>query len=233
MTADEFLGELLRESAWRFEEVQHLNNLVTREPNEERQASLRKSLIMLLYAHLEGFVVFALDHYRTAINTAGVRCGEVTPEVLAGAWDLVFKAMQLGDAKCRVFLKPLPHDEILHRQWRRRHFIEEVSRFEDAVLEMPEDLIDATSNLTPQVLQRNLFVLGLDHQFVVPHADNINKLLGQRNRIAHGDNRRGISLADYSKYESSVKGICEKLVEHLDAAYREQRYLKPHPDYSL
>lgn len=226
MTADEFLGELLRESLWRFEEVQHLNNLVTREPDEDRQASLRKSLIMLLYAHFEGFTVFALDHYRTAINNAGVLCREVTPEVLAGSWDRVFNAMQLGDVKCKVFVRPLPHDEILHRQWRRRHFVEEVSRFEDAVVEIPEKLIDAASNLTPQVLQRNLFVLGLDYSFVVPHSDAIDKLLGQRNRIAHGDTRRGVSLADYGKYESTVKGICEKLVEHLDDAYRQQRFLK-------
>ena len=92
-----------------------------------------------------------------------------------------------------------------------------------------EYTIDAESNLNPAVLQRNLFVLGLDHKFVDPHTESIHNLLGRRNRIAHGDERRGVPEIEYEEYETSVFDICYRLIEFLADAFANARYKKPIP----
>lgn len=134
--------------------------------------------------------------------------------------------MQHGDEKCKIFVNRLPNDSRLHRHWRRRHFVEEIERFQSMPVRIEEDIVDAESNLKAHILQRNLFVLGLDHKFVEPYQDIINNFLGRRNRIAHGEDRRGVQEAEYNDYESCVFEICYKLMEFLDDAYRNERFKK-------
>lgn len=229
MTSDDFLAELYRVYDRHFDEVRRLKNLFAGEADPGLRDEYRKSLVVVLYAHFEGFCVFALQHYLIAINQAGITCGQAISAILAGAWEPVFNAMEHGDQKCRVFTRPLPNDAGLHRHWRRRHFVEELDRMQRRPVTIPEDAIDAESNLKPQVLQRNLFLLGLDHTFVDPHAEAIHNLLGRRNRIAHGDERRGVPALEYDEYESAVFEVCYRLIEFLTDAFGNARFRKPTP----
>ena len=183
--------------------------------------------------HRSGFCVFALEHYVTQINRARIRCGVAEVSVLAGAWEKLFNAMEHGDEKCKIFLKPLPADEKLHRHWRRRHFIEEINRFFALPVHIDEDVIDTESNLKPEVLQRNLFLLGLDHSFVASYAATIQNLLGRRNRLAHGEDRRGVSEKEYREYEDAVFEICYQLIEFLVRAQKEEQYVRVTPEYAV
>ncbi len=227
MTAEDFRDELERDVAWRSEELSGLKNLLTFEKDSDRRDTLRKSLVVLLYSHFEGFVVFALQHYQVAINSAAVRCGDATPAILAGAWEGLFNAMQYGDTKNKFFSTLLPDDAALHRHWRRRHFVEEINEFSGRVLRIPDNTVDAESNLKPKVFRRNLFVLGLDHEFVAPHEGTINNLLSLRNRIAHGDMKRGVAETEYNKYQSAVDALNSQLITYLNDAYRQRRFVKP------
>ncbi|HEY1748739.1 MAG TPA: MAE_28990/MAE_18760 family HEPN-like nuclease [Xanthobacteraceae bacterium] len=233
MTPTDFVEQLYRDFDWRFNEVRRLQNIITREGEEAARDELRKSLIVVLYAHFEGFCVFSLEHYLTAMNQASITCGSAAPAIIAGAFERVFNAMEHGDQKCKVFSKSLPNDAGLHRHWRRRHFIEEFERLLERRVAIPNDVIDAESNLKPDVLRRNLFILGLDHTFVDPYADAIHNLLARRNRIAHGEDRRPVQLKEYSDYEGAVFEICYHLIEFLDEAYRGERYLRPVPEYAV
>lgn len=225
MNHADFLAELNSEWDWREAEIRRLRNLISLENDEVLRDEFRKALIVVLYAHFEGFCVFALQHYRLAVNGARLNCGDVIPAILAGAWEPVFVAMQTGDEKCKVLRQLLPNDSRLHIHWRRRHFVEDVGRLNSLPVNVPEEVIDAESNLKPTVLQRNLFVLGLDHQFVVPHIAEIQRLLKTRNNIAHGDRRKGVTEAEYATLEAVVEKICKKLIELLDDAHRNQRFL--------
>jgi hypothetical protein len=233
MTTDDFVSELYRDLEWRTDELIQLKNLLTHEPDPTARDLLRKSLVMVLYAHFEGFCVFSLEHYQRAINEAGLECREVIPAILAGSWEKVFNAMEHGDEKCKVFRHSLPDDPHLHRHWRRRHFIEETERFLSLRVSIPEHVIDTESNLKPAILQRNLFLLGLDHTFVEPHADTINGLLGRRNRIAHGDDRRGVPEREYNGYESTAYEICFKFIDLMQDAHQNERYRKQPPSYMI
>jgi hypothetical protein len=59
MDNSDFLAELCRAYDWRFDEVRRLKNLIEREPPVARD-ELRKSLLLVLYSHFEGFCVFSL-----------------------------------------------------------------------------------------------------------------------------------------------------------------------------
>ena len=226
MTQNDFSAELYHGYNWHFDEVRRLKNLFTHVDNEDLQSEFRKSLVVVLYAHFEGFCVFALQHYLTAVNGTGIPCGSVVSAILAGSWEQLFNAMEHGDQKCRIFHRPLPNDPALHRHWRRRHFVEELDIHLAQTIHIPETAIDAESNLKPEVLQRNLFILGLDHHFVDPHTETIHNLLGRRNRIAHGDERRGVPGLEYDQYESSVFVICVQLIEMLLKAFSQALYRK-------
>jgi hypothetical protein len=226
MTQDDFVAELYRGYDWHFDEVRRLKNLFANIDDEKLQSEYRKSLVLVLYAHFEGFCVFALQHYLAAINRAGINCDMAVSAILAGSWEPIFNAMEHGDQKCRIFSHSLPNDPGLHRHWRRRHFIEEMDRLLARPVSIPENTIDAQSNLNATVLQRNLFLLGLDHHFVDPHTETIHNLLGRRNRIAHGDDRRGVPSLDYDGYDSSVFVICYQLIEMLADAFEKARFQK-------
>jgi hypothetical protein len=225
MTHTDFLSELEADFEWRFAEVTTLKGAVGLASPGDRD-TLRKSLILVLYSHLEGFCVFALRHYVEAVNQAGVPCGDATPAILAGAWEQLFNAVFHGDQKCDLFSRRFPNDEGLHSHWRRRHFVEEIRGFEAGAVRLDEDVIDAGSNLKPLVLQRNLFILGLDHSFVGPHASTLSRLLGRRNSIAHGTERRGVPELEYEEYERIARTICRDLTDLLETSHRNRVYRK-------
>src|SRR5690606_27125863 len=108
---------------WRWDELNHLKNILSYSNDERKTEQLRKSLVVVLYAHFEGFCVFALQHYQQALNTARLTCVEVVPAIVAGSWEHLFRAMETGDEKCDIFSRKLPNDPYLHRHWRRRHFV--------------------------------------------------------------------------------------------------------------
>ncbi len=226
MTSEDFLAELEREWEWRTDEIRHLKNLIGTEPVEVRRNDFRKALVVLLYSHFEGFCVLALQHYRDAVNMAGLSCRSAIPAIVAGAWDKVFSAMQSGDAKCKIFANALPDDANLHTRWRRRHFVEEVDRLNAIPVVVPEDTIDSESNLKVSVLKRNLFLLGLEHSFVDAHSGSIQRLLTLRNGVAHGTHRNGIQEPEYVVVEDAVNNVCEQLIVYLDDAFRNQRFRK-------
>src|SRR5579872_6160631 len=122
MNKSDFVAELYREFDWRFDEVRNLKNLIEREQLAARD-DFRKSLVLVLYAHFEGYCVFSLQHYLTSINRLHLPCRTVSVALVAGAWERVFNAMDRGDQKSKVFRKKLPNDLRLHRHWRRRHFV--------------------------------------------------------------------------------------------------------------
>lgn len=226
MTTSDFTAQLDGELAWRTAEVNALKGAIALAPAAS-QDDLRKSLILVLYSHLEGFCVFALRHYVEAINDASIVCGDASPAVLAGAWEELFQAVLHGDKKCEVFGQRLPDDRGLHSHWRRRHFVEEIRTLEAGRVKLSEKVINAESNLKPVVLQRNMFVLGLDHTFVTAHEGTLNRFLGKRNRIAHGEERRGIAEREYQEYETLVQRICRDLIDFLTVAHRTQLFRKP------
>jgi hypothetical protein len=153
------------------------------------------------------------------------KCGEdATYAIVAGAWSKVFTAMELGDQKSNIFRNTLPDDTQLHRFARRREFVERFVDFVGQIAQISEDTIDMESNLRPVVLQKNLYLLGLDHNAFSRHDGTISHLINRRNNIAHGADRNGLREDDYKRLEASVFKIMDDLMDLIMDALQQEQY---------
>ena len=75
-------------------------------------------------------------------------------------------------------------------------------------------------------MQKNLYLVGLDHDAFAYHNGNISHLLNRRNGIAHGLEREGIRASDYDKLEKSVFKIMDDLMTMIMTAIALQLFKK-------
>ena len=68
MTADELRASLEAELAWRQEELAFFKNQLN-DVIEENKNKYRKSLVLILYSHMEGYIKICLQTYIQYINS--------------------------------------------------------------------------------------------------------------------------------------------------------------------
>jgi hypothetical protein len=215
---------LEKELEWRVAEIRALRNNAAGLPEVERARFLRAVLLML-YAHYEGFCKAALLEYVRAINNAKVSCDKAVPAVAAGAWAKVFGALS-GDQKSKIFKADLPDDATLHSLARRREFVERMDELRQVQVQFPEDVIDTESNLWPKLLRRNLYVVGLPPEWVDEHEGSVKRLLYMRNGIAHGAERAGVTDQQYSDVETAVLKMMDALMLSIVDAIRGRVFMR-------
>ena len=91
---------------------------------------------------------------------------------------------------------------------------------------MPDDVIDTESNLSSIVLKKNLFKLGLNYPLVDEQNSNINKLLGIRNAIAHGDILEVPKQEELDTYVSTAFVIMGFIQREVYGALNKGAYLR-------
>ena len=85
MSILELRGELEAEMAWRHDEIRFFQNQGADLDDEHQQEQYRRALILLLYAHFEGFCKFALTLYVNAVNQQGIKCAEANHAIAAAS----------------------------------------------------------------------------------------------------------------------------------------------------
>jgi hypothetical protein len=196
--------ELEADRFQRESEIRLLENIISRTADIDERDALRRSLVLVTYAHLEGYCKFALIAYASAINSLNLPCREAVFPLVASSLSKAFSALRDVNSKHPSFRAPLPDDRELHLLWRERQFVENFTAMLDTLVKIPDKLIDTKSNLSTVVLKRNLYQLGLDHTLVEPHAGIINELLNRRNAIAHGDRGTIPEASDALRFVSSA-----------------------------
>ena len=220
-------AELELELDWREAEIRFLEN-VAASLSEIEKAQYRRSLIVLIYAHLEGFCKAALSTYAEHVNQAGCKVVDVDWPIAAASLGMVFKRFRDNDLKSALFRRKLPHDAKLHRFCRERDFLEQLSEFEAQDVDIPVDeVVDTESNLKPVVLKKMLYRLGLDHDLADQWSGELNRLLALRNNIAHGASKRNIQSKEYTELRTTWSTVCHKLMIAIFDAARAQAHLRP------
>lgn len=100
----------------------------------------------------------------------------------------------------------------------------QIHEFREKVAQLSDDLVDMESNLTPTVLRKNLFCLGLDLDWVEGYAGNIDSLMNRRNRIAHGEDKDGIAVEAYNKLHNAAFGVMNRIMELITQAVAKQHF---------
>lgn len=158
-----FRTELEQDWDWRFEELKLLKNLSSNLSKEQADI-YRRSLVVFLYAHFEGFFQFALTHYIKTINDQMIPCSKANTHLISATLTSVFKALRDDNAKCDFFRIDAPEDVKLHRFFRETQFIENSSSILSRIVSIETTSIDLESNLSPVVVKKNLYKLGLPYQ---------------------------------------------------------------------
>ena len=144
MTADEFRAQLESELMWRQEDIAFFKNRLN-DIEEDNKDRYRKSLVLILYSHFEGFVKISFQIYIGYINSCNLKRKEVVTELQASSLQHEFNAYDNLDRKCEVFRRALPEDKEVHRLFRRIDLISSLSSFIDLPLAIPDSIIDTES----------------------------------------------------------------------------------------
>ena len=171
----------------------------------------RRAAVVLLYAHLEGFCVFALRHFARAINDEAIQVKDASFAVAAAGCADVFAALRDPNTKCSLFRNTLPEEGKLHRFARDQEFVERMADFKSEVVQIDDGVVDSESNLKPLVLRKNLFRLGLPHDLFKELDGTIHRLLELRNKIAHGERKEGIPDDEFATLRNAVIEVMRKV----------------------
>lgn len=224
MTADEMRAALEVELAWRQEELAFFKNQLN-EIAEENRDKYRKSLVLILYSHLEGYIKICLQTYIQYINSQCLYRKNVNTGLLVASMHKEFIAYENLDRKCEIFQKKLPDDTRLHRLYRRVDFMEKVEDFKEQELKIDDQIIDTESNLWYIVLQKNLYKIGLPIDLFDDCQSDIDALVNRRNSIAHGNFRAGVTAGEFSKWESKVSNLLSEVTRLLYDYANKEKYL--------
>lgn len=219
-------AELEAERAWREDEIRKLQNLGEAVLDTQEKDQYRRAIVLMLYAHFEGFCKFALSLYCSAINAAQIHCDQADMALVAASLGDIFRDLRNPEKKSDLFRHALPDDRKLHTFAREREFVQRSSEFLRRAVEIPEGAVDMESNLTPTVLSKNLFRLGFRHDAFAEFNGDIHKLLEFRNRIGHGEMRSGVPKNTYEELRASVDKVMSGITVAVMRALEQKDYLR-------
>lgn len=182
---------------------------------------------MLIYSHVEGYCKFALLTYVEWINAAGLKCSQVTYPLVAATLSQVFAALRDPNSKHEFFRNILPLDQALHLTAREHAFVERYDQVVSQNVKIPDRVVDTKSNVTPEILMKMLFQLGMEFEEVRPQAGNLSKLLGIRNAIAHGDRLKVPKDSEISDFKTTAVAVMAFLQSEVYASLSGEKYLRP------
>lgn len=225
MTSDQLHAELEVDRAWREGEIRFLQNRCKDLSESEKEQYLR-ALVLMMYAHVEGFTKFALLGYVRCINSGGMSCAEAETSIAAASLTDVFLALRNPEKKSLLF-KDVPDDTALHRFAREREFILRASEILAKPVFLSDSVVNTEDNLWPVVLRKNLFRLGLPHERFQHLESSLHMLVNTRNEIGHGATPKPVKWLLYEKLRNSALEVMKDLQATLFTAsdlkwYRKQ-----------
>src|SRR5664280_1185476 len=155
-------AEIEEEQRIRMSEIVFLENICTQLPVDE-QNRFRRAMVVILYAHFEGFAKFSFELYRRSIEGSNLKCCEVQPSLATGALRDLFKAFRNPDTGLNLLPPAMRSAVELRPLAIERAFAEKAWDFGQRTAVVPDNFIDMESNLKPAVMRKNLYRLGLPH----------------------------------------------------------------------
>lgn len=226
MNLESIFTELEEDLAWRTDELRFLSNQLVRFASDEERNRFRRSLVLMLYAHFEGYCKFVFMAYINALNGEGLCCRDVNVALAASSLGELFDALRNPNRHSDAFVQRLPEDTKLHRFARAKEFVDRMQAFEDKQVAIPDTVIDTESNLRPVVLRKILYLLGFEHDSFVGIEGHINQLLNYRNRIAHGEAKEGLDEVIYDRLWQATHTILTTVRRFVMESLEQRQYMR-------
>lgn len=219
----EFRSDMEDSLSWRTNEFLALKNLL----REDNSVPVVKTLIVMLYAHFEGFFKDCLECYIKYINSTNLLLNNFVDTVITASLCREYAAFEDSNRKCKELTTVPPAEEFLHRYHRRRELTKIfTSNYLNKKIRIDEKIINTKSNLDYGVMQENLYILGFDYNYFKDKQNTITKLVKLRNAVAHGSQKEPIEFLEFEKIEEDILEIMEEIIKYLYRFCLEERYLK-------
>lgn len=226
MNLADIRAELEEELRWRSEELRFFKNQLSDLRSDDERSKFRRALVVMLYAHFEGFWKAAFSIYVKSINSEAILCKDAVNHLVAASLYELLSALS-GQGKHPYFRDRAADDAKLHQLYRQVEFIDNLPNMETTQLALPVDkVVDTESNLWPIVIRKILYRLGFPDELFKSHEGAVWKLVNKRNGVSHGTERLGFGAAEFDELESAVFNIMEDVVKILFGWLRDRKYLK-------
>lgn len=227
MKLEDFRSVLESELQWRQEEITFFKNQLNNFTEDEDKNRYRKSLVLILYSHLEGFMKLSLLSYVQYLNSLGLKNNQVKNELKASSINIAFRNYENKEIHIREIKD---HDgkidSELDKFYRRVQMILELEPLEESNLSIDDTVINTESNLWYVVLQKNLYRIGLPINLFDSMQKDINALVHRRNSIAHGDKDSGVKEKEFENWMNKTNTILEDTIKILYDHAKNKKYLK-------
>lgn len=203
--------EIIASREWRIRELENLKKIgilaLSIYPQKVKDQYYRMC-IPYIYAHWEGFIVESFKQLISYLNDLHLDKKTVRNELYA---------FSLQD-----ILKPLTGKQSFEQTCQ---FAQKFTENYDRALYIDPALLTAKSNLNYKQLVVILGKFGMEN-CLTKYQGEINQLVNQRNRIAHGENGIIVEYASISDIISMLQEIFDLLILKFEEYLSERMYLK-------
>lgn len=180
---EELTDNIDNEYTWRFHEVASMKtNVQSMKESNKALSPMVRSLVMLSYAHWEGFVKYSSRYFFDYMNHLGLNKSQTNLALVASS--LRYSIVNKG----KVDTNRLIYKVLIEDQYKPRYNVDEMS--------------DADSNLNFEILEIISSNIGVDISSLSMKKNLLDEIvLGRRNKMAHGefdnlDKKYGLEVAD-------------------------------------
>lgn len=204
-------NEIIASREWRIRELENLKKVgilaLNTYPQKVKDQYYRMC-IPYIYAHWEGFIVESFKQLISFLNDLHLDKKLVRNELYA---------FSLQD-----ILKPLAGKQSFEQTCQ---FAQKFTENYDRALYIDPALLTAKSNLNYKQLVVILGKFGMEN-CLTKYQGEINQLVNQRNRIAHGENGITVEYANISDKISMLQEIFDLMILKFEEYLSERMYLK-------
>ena len=251
MDIDNIREQIENDLEWRLDEIafftaqlNHLRPLNTSDKEKQRvekdKNRFRKALVLILYAHFEGLVRYALRLYAEALNEENINLSEAIDVLVASSLHREFG--QYDDSKERIKSESSEFNKANKRLNNRVNLIQELNQlWQENKVKLPisdrhndkGSVLYTESNLNFDTIEKILYRLGFPTDILDleisgrKFKDILNEFLGRRNAIAHGDKlKKGIDEKQYNEFKNVFDKITIIIPIAITKALNKKLYLK-------
>ncbi|WP_143510269.1 MAE_28990/MAE_18760 family HEPN-like nuclease [Pseudonocardia sp. Ae717_Ps2] len=219
-------AELENDLSWRLDELRHLRNLLLPTADQESwPVSSMRTLLVMQYAHLEGYVRNSANIYVAFINSIQAAASDVRAELVAAALLQEFEAVRKGGG-VEAQEDGDENGVLLKRAKSQVAFVNKIRM----ILENPVEIdsgsaVSLDMNLSADVLRRQLFVLGIPSERVERAQFSALEFVRRtRHDIAHGNRKERISTGEFQAHTSQSERFMSDLARLITSAARDGWY---------
>ncbi|WP_284642993.1 MAE_28990/MAE_18760 family HEPN-like nuclease [Paenibacillus silviterrae] len=202
---------LERDFTWRQHELYEAKSILrTVNKHEHQKKVMQRALIVLLYAHFEGFVKYCLTQYLDYIcKSSDAKAITLKDELIVYSLKKRFSSLQ-GKSSLD----------------NRIDFVNKIKEVFVLPLSLDDETIDTKSNLKSVVLNELFQELGIHLEIDRQKLKDIDTLVHRRNSVAHGENISMLKDEEFYKLEEGILFVMEEIASAIEGCIKQRLYIK-------